>query len=169
MTTNFDENQNINYMKVKTLTALAISLPVMFFSCSGGGDNSNSTKSDDGAKTESSYDETQGIGDYTHENVELGELNPELASKGKAITDSKCASCHKMTDERLVGPGWKGITSKHKPAWILNFISNPDPMIDQDPELQAQLEECMVRMPNQNLSKDDAFAVLEFMRQNDGQ
>jgi hypothetical protein len=30
------------------------------------------------------------------------------------------------------------------------------------------LEICLVRMPNQNLTDDDAFAVLEFMRQNDG-
>lgn len=152
------------------LSALLVSLPMVFFSCSGGSEGSNSNDaSNDGATTESSYDETVGLGKFSHDNVELGELNPELASKGKAISDSKCASCHKMTDERLVGPGWAGITKKHKPAWILNFISDPDPMIDQDPELQAQLEECMVRMPNQNLSEEDAFAVLEYMRQNDGE
>ena len=32
----------------------------------------------------------------------------------------------------------------------------------------AQLELCLVRMPNQNLSDDDARHVYEFMRQNDG-
>lgn len=155
-------------MKVKLVSALLVSLPLVFFSCSGGGSNDGGeSTSTEGTKTESSYDETVGLGKFNHENVKLGEINPELADKGKAIADSKCASCHKLTDERLVGPGWKGITSKHKPAWILNFISNPDPMIDQDPELQAQLEECMVRMPNQNLSEEDAFAVLEYMRQND--
>ena len=29
-------------------------------------------------------------------------------------------------------------------------------MINQDPELQAQLELCLVRMPNQSLTEDDA-------------
>ena len=50
----------------------------------------------------------------------------------------------------------------------MNFITNPDDMIDKDPELQAQLEICLVRMPNQSLTDDDARKLLEFMRQNDG-
>ena len=41
-------------------------------------------------------------------------------------------------------------------------------MIDKDPELQAQLEICLVRMPNQSLTDTDARNILEFMRQNDG-
>ncbi len=45
----------------------------------------------------------------------------------------------------------------------MNFITNPDPMIDKDPKLQAQLELCLVRMPNQSLSDDDARNILEFM------
>jgi hypothetical protein len=36
------------------------------------------------------------------------------------------------------------------------------------PEAQAQLEICLVRMPNQSLSDDDARHLLEFMRKNDG-
>ena len=77
-------------------------------------------------------------------------------------------SCHKLSDERLVGPGWKGVTERQTPHWIMNFITNPDPMLDVDPELQSQLEMCLVRMPNQNLSDTDAREVLEFMRKNDG-
>jgi pyruvate-formate lyase-activating enzyme len=34
--------------------------------------------------------------------------------------------------------------------------------------LQAQLEICLVRMPNQNLADEEARKILEFMRQNDG-
>lgn len=113
------------------------------------------------------YDPKRGEGKY--DSVELdAQLNVAMATEGKLISDLKCASCHKYTDERLVGPGWEGVTSKHRPEWLMNFITNPDPMIDKDPELQAQLEICLVRMPNQNLSDDDARAILEFMRQNDG-
>jgi len=50
----------------------------------------------------------------------------------------------------------------------MNFITNPDPMIDKDPEVQAQLELCLVRMPNQNLAENEAREIVEFMRQNDG-
>ena len=50
----------------------------------------------------------------------------------------------------------------------MNFITNPDPMIEKDPAVQAQLELCLVRMPNQNLSDAEARNILEFMRRNDG-
>jgi hypothetical protein len=41
-------------------------------------------------------------------------------------------------------------------------------MIEKDTAAQKMLEECLVRMPNQNLADDEARSVLEFMRQNDG-
>ena len=50
----------------------------------------------------------------------------------------------------------------------MNFITNPDPMIDKDPEAQAMLELCLVRMPNQSLTDEDSRAILEFMRKIDG-
>ncbi len=87
---------------------------------------------------------------------------------GDQVFQVKCSSCHKLTDERLVGPGWHGVTSRQTPAWIMNFITNTDEMIDKDPKAQAMLEICMVRMPNQNLSDDNAREILEFMRKNDG-
>ena len=66
-----------------------------------------------------------------------------------------------------MGPGWKGVTERRTGHWIMNFITNPDPMIEKDPEVQAQLELCLVRMPNQSLTDDDARHLLEFMRKND--
>jgi cytochrome c2 len=95
-------------------------------------------------------------------------LDADMATKGEKIAELKCQSCHKMTDERLVGPGWHGVTTRHKPEWIMNFMTNTDEMIDKDPKAQAMLEICMVRMPNQNLSDTDAREILEFMRKNDG-
>ncbi len=127
----------------------------------------NSTTTEKETKSVDSYDPNRGEGKFDH--VDIGDqLDVALATEGKKIADLKCASCHKYTDEKLVGPGWAGVSTKHKPEWIMNFITNPDPMIDKDPELQAQLELCLVRMPNQNLSDDDARSILEFMRQNDG-
>ena len=116
----------------------------------------------------SSYDPKRGEGKYNEGNVTLGALDANMASAGEAISNTKCTSCHKITDEKLVGPGWKGVTERRTPYWIMNFITNPDPMIDKDPEVQAQLELCLVRMPNQNLEDKDARQILEFMRQNDG-
>lgn len=114
----------------------------------------------------STYDPKRGEGKFTE--IKLEALDANMASSGQKIASVKCTSCHKLTDERLVGPGWKGVTERRKPEWIMNFVTNPDPMISKDPELQTQLEICLVRMPNQNISDQEARDILEFMRQNDG-
>lgn len=88
---------------------------------------------------------------------------------GQGIYELKCQACHKLTDERLVGPGWKGVTTKRKPEWIMNMITNVDMMLETDPEAQKLLEQCLVRMPNQNISKAEAREIIEFMRSNDGE
>jgi cytochrome c551/c552 len=91
-----------------------------------------------------------------------------MVAAGESIYDLKCGSCHKLTDEKLVGPGWKGVTDRRSPEWIMNFVTNVDEMLDKDAEAKAMLEVCMVRMPNQNLKDDEARQILEFMRKNDG-
>jgi len=96
-------------------------------------------------------------------------LDQQMIATGKSIYEVKCQACHKLSTEKLVGPGWQGVTKKRKPEWILNMITNVDIMLEQDPEAQRLLEECLVRMPNQNLVKDEARNVLEFMRSNDGE
>lgn len=96
-------------------------------------------------------------------------LDAQMVSTGKATYELKCQSCHRLTEERLVGPGWKGVTKNRKPVWIMNMITNVDMMLETDAEAQKLLEQCMVRMPNQNISKDEARQVLEFMRSNDGE
>jgi hypothetical protein len=95
-------------------------------------------------------------------------LDKSMVTSGHATYELKCQSCHRLTEEKLVGPGWKDVTIRRKPLWIMNMITNVDMMLETDPEAQKLLELCMVRMPNQNLTKDQAREVLEFMRSNDG-
>ena len=96
-------------------------------------------------------------------------LNAQWVTEGKGLYELKCQACHKLSDEKLVGPGWKGVTQRRKPEWILNMITNVDIMLEKDPEAQRLLEECLVRMPNQNLTLEEARKVLEFQRNNDGE
>ena len=113
------------------------------------------------------YDPHRGEGKFTK--VDVGAtLDAGKAENGNKVFGVKCGGCHKLTDEKLVGPGWAGVTSRHAPEWIMNFITNTDAMIDKDPKAQAQLEICLVRMPNQNLTDKDARDLYEFMRKNDG-
>jgi mono/diheme cytochrome c family protein len=114
-----------------------------------------------------SYDPNRGSGKFTHVDV-AATLSEAMADNGKKVFDVKCSACHKLTEEKLVGPGWKGVTGRHTAEWIMNFVTNTDEMISKDPKAQAMLELCLVRMPNQNLSDDDARNVYEYMRKNDG-
>jgi len=149
-------------------TILALSLGIL--SC-GGSENQTST-TDAEVKTEvenpenPSYDPKRGSGKFTKVDIDPA-IDLVMVKKGKSNFDLKCGSCHRLSSERLVGPGWKGVTSRRAPEWIMNFITNTDEMINKDPQVQAQLEICLVRMPNQNLSDADARSLYEFMRQND--
>jgi mono/diheme cytochrome c family protein len=132
--------------------------------------NSNEPVKDDGKKPATDAAATggdQGIGNY--KNVTLTHpLNEEMVGKGKNIYEVKCLACHKTTEEKVVGPGWKGVTDRRTPEYILNFVTNTDEMLDKDPNAKALLSVCMVRMPNQHLTDNEARSVLEFMRKNDG-
>ena len=161
-------------MKKSISTLLLFAAAFLFAAC--GGDNSNTSTSQisTGETSESSeangnpsYDPDRGEGKFKE--VEMAaNVDQAMVTEGKKIVDVKCSACHKLTNEKLVGPGWSGVTGRHKPAWIMNFITNTDEMLNKDPMAQAQLEICLVRMPNQSLSDNDARNLLEFMRFNDG-
>lgn len=151
---------------MKTTINILISA-LLLYGCGQKSENGSDTTASENKPKIGDYDPQRGQGKF--DKVELpAKLDDAMAKNGKSVFDLKCSSCHKLTDEKLVGPGWKGVTTRRKPEWIMNFITNPDAMIDKDPELQSQLEICLVRMPNQSLSDDDARHILEFMRQNDG-
>lgn len=96
-------------------------------------------------------------------------LNKDWVTAGRGVYDTKCSACHKLSAEKLVGPGWQGITKRREPTWILNMITNVEMMLEKDPKAQELLEQCLVRMPNQNVSEEDSRKILEFMRSNDGE
>jgi len=153
------------YMMKKILTLLTAF--ALFTACGNSEQNAddNTTAAAEIPSTEE-YDPNRGLGPHT-DYVYADQPDATLVAEGEKIAGSKCKSCHKITEERLVGPGWKGVTQRRTGSWLMNFITNPDPMIDKDPELQAQLELCLVRMPNQNVAEAQAKAIVEYMRNND--
>lgn len=157
-------------MNQKQLVSILLSAVMgLFVACSnnsGGTAASDSTATTDNtATTEGSN--PKGIG--PHQNVQLTHpLDEKMVADGKNIYEVKCQSCHKLTDEKLVGPGWKGVTDRRTPEWVMNFVTNVEEMLEKDTAAQNMLEQCLVKMPNQGLSETDARAVFEFMRKNDG-
>lgn len=139
----------------------------LIYACGGNADKTPTESESSRPTTEKKADDGKGIGEIKE--VALNNpLNADMVSQGKAIYEMKCAACHKLTDQRVVGPGWKGVTAKRKPEWIMNMATNVEVMLEEDPAARELLKECLVRMPNQNLSVGDARNVLEFMYMNDG-
>jgi len=151
---------------MKKLPFILILVNILLACSSNTNQQASTSRHSEENKPTNLYDPNVGEGKFKDLHI-TAPLDTEMAAEGKIVADLKCASCHRYTEERLVGPGWKGITQRKQEAWIMNFITNPDPMIDKDPELQKQLEICLIRMPNQNLSEEEARNILEFMREND--
>lgn len=117
-------------------------------------------------KEEKMVDDSKGVGKF--QSVALTDpLDEAMISKGAEIYDLKCLACHKLTVERVVGPGFEGITDRRRPEWIMNMITNVEEMIEKDPTAISLLEICLTKMPNQNVTEEEARSLLEFMRKND--
>lgn len=146
-----------------------ILIAALVYACGNDTSNANASASsqEESAEESAKIDDGKGVGEI--KSVTLNDpLKADMVAKGKAIYEMKCAACHKLSDQRVVGPGFAGVTERRKPEWIMNMITNVEVMLAEDPTAQALLEECLTRMPNQNLSIGDARDVLEFFYANDG-
>ncbi|AVR47311.1 cytochrome C [Christiangramia fulva] len=105
----------------------------------------------------------KGIGPV--ENVELSdEIDMDLAKKGETIYSNNCTACHKPT-KKFIGPAPVGILDRRSPEWVMNMILNPTEMLQKDPIAKQLLVEYNGSpMADQNLTEDEARAVLEYFR-----
>lgn len=144
-------------------TAFLILALIVFAGC-GGSSNDPEGGSDAGAAATAGLSEAQlerGIGPI--ETVALGDVDEALAEQGEEIFKTKCSACHKM-DARYVGPALGDVLEKRSPEYVMNMMLNPEEMIQKHPEAKAMLAEFMTPMPNQQLTEQDARAVLEYLR-----
>ncbi|AEI46568.1 c-type cytochrome [Runella slithyformis] len=140
---------------------------LLWYGCTGKGAEQRAEAPEADSTTILDQPETHGT--EVNEVALTNPLDPKMVKAGSDIYDLKCSSCHKLTEDRIVGPGWAGVTKRRKPEWIINMITNVEMMLAEDAEAQKLLELCLVRMPNQNISKEEARSVIEFMRKNDGE
>ncbi|MCC9044231.1 cytochrome c [Myroides sp. M-43] len=96
--------------------------------------------------------------------LKLGDIDKALADKGQDIYKNMCTACHKP-DKKFIGPAPKGILDRRSPEWVMNMILSPEVMIEKDPLAKDLLKEFNgAPMANQNLTEQDARAVLEYFR-----
>lgn len=97
--------------------------------------------------------------------ITLGDqIDQGMITEAKKIFDAKCHVCHGLTEEKVVGPGWKGVMKERTPEWIMNMMLHTQWMVENDPAAQQLVEETGTVMPDQELTKDQARAMLELIR-----
>lgn len=108
----------------------------------------------------------KGIGPIN--NIDLpAEVDAQLSARGEELFKNLCSACHKM-EKKFVGPALAGVTERRSHEWIMNMILNPEEMIKKDPiAKQLLIESNMAMMADQNLTEDEARAILEYFRQYD--
>jgi mono/diheme cytochrome c family protein len=126
------------------LSAILIMMPLFLISCA-------------------SEDPEIGIGPVKEGQVQLAAIDNSLVQKGKGIFQTKCLACHKH-ETRLVGPPLKDVTKRRKPEWIMNMILNPQQMTQENPIAKELFAQYLVQMTFQDVSHDDARALLEYAR-----
>lgn len=153
-------------MNLRLLKLIILALSVLIFNSCGGestdelsGDSRSSQTSEQGL---TEFEVEHGIGPVT-EVVELRELDPELAAQGKEVYEAKCTACHKPT-ERYIGPASNDILDRRSPTYIMNMIMNPDEMTKKHPEAKKMMQEYMSPMPYQNVTVEQARAIVEYFR-----
>ncbi len=105
----------------------------------------------------------KGVGPIT--SLELsGEIDQALVTKGEDVYKKMCTACHRA-EKKFIGPAPKGILERRSPEWVMNMILNPEKMVKEDQLAKDLLMEFNGSpMANQNLTEEEARAVLEYFR-----
>ena len=138
----------------------------MLYSCGGGSKESSDAPPPTSMVEKEVADDpmmNKGIGPVTKVVLEE-EVNAQLAAEGAEIYNQMCTACHKP-DQKYIRPSPKGVLQRRSPEWVMNMMLNPTEMIEKDPIAKKLLIEYNgAPMANQNLSEEQARAVLEYFR-----
>ena len=87
------------------------------------------------------------------------------AQDGEKLFKSYCASCHKPTNQALVGPGLAGVTEKYDKEWLYKWIKNSGALIASGDEraIATYEENNKVAMPAQPVNNEEIDAILDYI------
>lgn len=87
---------------------------------------------------------------------------------GKTVFKNRCASCHKISNQDLVGPGLANVNKRREQEWLIKFIKNSQKLIKNGDELANKLynEYNQTIMPSHtDLSKAEIINTLDYIQQ----
>ncbi len=101
----------------------------------------------------------------------LSAVAPQAASgqveeAGRAVFATKCAACHSLGGNRLVGPALGGVTARRTRDWLVRWISAPNQVLSEGDSIARRLlaESNSVPMPNLSLSPAEVNAVIAYLQ-----
>lgn len=147
------------------LNLLAVAVSITLLASCGNSEKKNQDQKSANDSEMKVYDnplDDKGIGPITSLTLPA-EIDQDLAAKGKEIYILKCTACHKET-QRFIGPAPVGIFERRSPEWVMNMILNPEEMVQKNDIAKKLLAEYIAPMANQNLTEDEARAVVEYFR-----
>ncbi|MDH7603420.1 MAG: cytochrome c [Melioribacter sp.] len=150
-------------MKKQIIAFLLITLFTL--ACGGGESNSNDPEKERLAIKAglTVFEYENGIGPIKEKLNIPPSIDQIMAESGKKIFEEKCIQCHKL-DERYTGPALRDVTKRRTPEYIMNMILNPQEMTQKHPEAKKLLGQFATQMTFQNVTKDDARKILEYLR-----
>ncbi len=95
-----------------------------------------------------------------------------LAEDAPAYFKKYCVACHTIGGGRLIGPDLKGVGDRAERDWLVNFISDPDAILNSSDAYAKQIlaEAKGVRMvPSPGINPDLAGALLDYIGEQSGQ
>lgn len=98
-------------------------------------------------------------------NLELPEtIDEAMVATGAELFRLKCTACHKA-NKKFIGPSPVGVLERRSAEWIMNMILDPEGMVKNDPiAKQLLIDHNGSPMANQNLTEEEARAILEYFR-----
>jgi mono/diheme cytochrome c family protein len=87
---------------------------------------------------------------------------------GEKLFKNNCAQCHKVTDQKLVGPGLKGVADRvPKPAeaWLIKWIKNSQSLVKAGDAYAVKIFEEYNKsvMPSQAVTDDEIKSILAYI------
>ena len=110
----------------------------------------------------SDFEMQHGIGPVT-EKLDPGEIDPAKVEQGMQLFESQCIACHTL-DARIAGPALRNVVRNREYEFVVNYILNPTEMAQEHPIGRDLREQYGAAMPENNLTKEDALAILEYLR-----
>ncbi len=105
----------------------------------------------------------KGVGPITSVSIPT-EIDQVMVAQGKDVFNKMCTACHRV-GKKFIGPAPDGIMDRRTPEWVMNMILDPEGMVKNDPLARELLIEFNGSpMANQNISEDDARALIEYFR-----